>query len=129
MRSRFRDCSTLRTCSCSVVVFGADKLTAQYYRALSRELRGAFSKLTPGLRGTDFRERYGEGVADAIGVVVERDLGFVQGGDFAHDGEAQPAAVGVAAEQPVEALEHALALLDRDARPVVADRHAGPGMR
>src|SRR5262249_11953907 len=99
------------------------------YVALSTKLREAFVKLTSGLRELRVGEGHGESIADAVGVVVERDVGVMQGGDFADDRQTQAAAVGMAAEEPVEALEDALALLDRYARPVVADRHARPRMR
>ena len=62
-----------------------------------------------------------EGVADAVHVVDQIDLGLVQRGDVAHDGEPEAAPFGVGTEQAMEALEDAAALLHGDTRPVVAD--------
>src|SRR5512135_248284 len=89
-------------------------------------------RLAPTLRRCNLglrRKAHGEGIADAVGVVLQRDRGLVQRRDVAHDREPQAAALGLRAEQAVEALEHALALLGRDLRPVVAHRNARAALR
>src|SRR4051812_9911547 len=68
------------------------------------------------------REEDGKRIADAVHVFFEGDVGVVQSSDFAHDGESEPAAVGVRAEQPMESLENAFAFFDRNSRTVVTDR-------
>src|SRR5579885_1419820 len=125
------------TCVAPVVV-GAATLGARTYppmagadRGLSAGLRVACRGITAaqarrgggrrrGRIGVVVREGHHEGVADAVAVFLQPDLRAVQRGDVAHDGKAQAAALGMRAEQAVEALEHAVALLHRDARAVVA---------
>src|SRR5262249_6014638 len=63
--------------------------------------------------------------------VAERDVAAVGAGDVAGDGETEPGAALVLVARIVEAqkrLEHFLAHLQRDARPVVVDRHRKPAM-
>ena len=55
------------------------------------------------------------------------NLCTMQTGDFLNDGEPQSTAVRRVAEEPVEALEYALALVLRNAWAVVANRQAGAG--
>ena len=104
-------------------------LRAQDYRRLSPQLRATVARLTEGFREPyvrltatassrrlwkcrPTRERDGEPVAKPIPVLGQEDLGVVQFGGVLHDREAETAAIGVGAEQPVEPLEDALPLLD-----------------
>src|SRR5580692_12298280 len=63
--------------------------------------------------------------------VAECDVAAVGPGDVAGDGETEPGAALVLVARVVDAeerLEHFLAHLQRDARPVVVDAHRQPAM-
>src|SRR5687768_4076643 len=59
--------------------------------------------------------------AAARGAIGDGDARGVTRGDLAHDGEPEPAAGARRSRHAVEALEHAVALLRRDAGPIVFD--------
>src|SRR5437867_6108284 len=98
----------------------------QNYATLSGALRRPYAAVQ--LRGSSVGEGNDERVAHAVRIVVERDRRAVQRGDFVDDREAETAAGGVTAEQPMKSLEHALAFSDRNGRPVVADRQSRCGL-
>src|SRR6478672_6441064 len=74
-------------------------LSHTLHQAYSRENSAAVLRCIVVLPLARCREKHGEGVANAVQVFFQRDMGVMQRRDFADDGKAQPAAVDMAAQQ------------------------------